>query len=439
MNTTLKLLLGTMLLVGTAACGTSSNDGNTDDNHNNDGIVEVSSSLTADTTWTADKTYILTELIFVEEGATLTIEPGTTVQGDNGSALIITRDAKLIANGTKEKPIIFTSSTMVGQRRPGDWGGLVLLGRAPINITGGENRIEGIDATDERGVYGGTDSTYSCGSLKYVRVEFAGFELSIDNELNGISVGACGSGTTLDYVQVHMGKDDGIEMFGGLANLKHAVLSSNQDDQLDWDLGFSGNVQFLVVQQNPGDADSGFEADNQHENNDAMPRSRPTIYNATLIGTNAASGTQNGMVLRRGTWGLLHNIIVMGFPVAGVDVRDVAGVMGMQMTPPALTIENSLFYQNGANFDADADEDDDGGFDEAAFLSDPARSNKIDVDPMLGAPYNLTAPNFAPAVDSPVASGAATPPAGFDSAPFIGAIPPGGEDWTAGWTSFPAN
>src|SRR5690606_5979573 len=118
------------------------------------------------------------------------------------------------------------------------------------------------------------------------------------------------------------------------------------------------NIQFLAIQQNPSEADAAFEGDNQSENNDALPRSQPTIYNATLIGTNAAAGTQNGMVLRRGTWGEFKNFIVMGFPVAGVDVRDAAGVTGMQMNPPELIIENSLFFENAADFDADAEDDD---------------------------------------------------------------------------------
>jgi hypothetical protein len=438
MKKTLTIVLGSMLIISLAGCGKETDDGG---DGQVDDVVEISGSLTADTTWTADKTYILTGLTYVEAPATLTVQAGTVVQGDNGSALVVTRGARIVANGTKDDPIVFTSSSMPGERRSGDWGGLVLLGRAAINITGGENKIEGIDPSEDRGAYGGgssPDSAHDCGSLRYVRIEFAGFELSIDNELNGLSLGACGTGTTLEYVQVHKGKDDGIEFFGGSVRAKHVLITQAEDDSIDWDLGFNGGIQFLAIQQNPSDADAAFEADNQSQNNDALPRSQPTIYNATLIGTNAAAGTQNGMVLRRGTWGELKNFIVMGFPVAGVDVRDAAGTVGMQMMPPELTIESSLFHQNAANFDADA-EDDDGGFDEAAFLSDAARANKLDVDPMLGAPYDLATPDFVPAAGSPAASGAATPPSGFDPAPYIGAFAPGGEDWTDGWATFAPN
>ena len=133
-------------------------------------------------------------------------------------------------------------------------GGLVLLGKAPINVEGGTNLIEGIDISnpdvpDNGSRYGGDDSAYDCGQLNYTRIEFAGFELTEGNELNGLTLGACGTATTLNYVQVHEGLDDGIEVFGGAPNLKHIVLSNIEDDSLDWDQGFQGNIQFLLIKQ----------------------------------------------------------------------------------------------------------------------------------------------------------------------------------------------
>ena len=395
------------------------------------GEVEVPLSITEDATWSADTTYTLTGLTYVENGATLTIEPGTTVLGGQRSALIITRGSQLIAAGTADAPIVFTSATPEGRRASGDWGGVVLLGEAPVNIEGAQ--IEGIDPALGRTGYGGSDPAHDCGTLRYVRIEFAGFEFSPDNELNGLTVGGCGSNTELDYVQVHLGSDDGIEFFGGTADLKHAVVSGAQDDSIDWDLGWQGRGQFLVIQHRQ-DSDAGFEADNFVDGQDNMPRSQPTLSNLTLIG---AEGSRSpGMVLRRGTWGIIRNAIVMNFPAGAVDIRDPASAAGALAMPPALTVESSLFFDNGA--DGATHFADDETFADLAFFADPARSNVIGSDPALGS-TSVTEPGFVPAAGSPAASGGA-PPEGefFDaSATYIGAFEPGGADWTEGWTAFP--
>ena len=194
--------------------------------------------ITTDTTWTKDKLYTLRGYVFVTRG-TLTIEPGTVIQGDSGSALAIGQDAKVHAVGTAAEPIVFTSSSPTPAA--GNWGGLVLLGKAPINVTGGTNLVEGFATSfGDRVRYGGTNAAHDCGTLKYVRVEYAGFELAPGNELNGITLGACGTATEIDFVQSHLGLDDGIEVFGGTVNLKHIVISAPDDDGLDWDLGWTG-------------------------------------------------------------------------------------------------------------------------------------------------------------------------------------------------------
>jgi hypothetical protein len=430
-----------LFALGLVACGDSTVDNNPDSGVNNQ-IVELSGEITQDTTWTKDKQYILTDLTYVMAPATLTVEAGTTVMGDPGSALVITRGAKIRATGTAAEPIVFTSSSRVGERRSGDWGGVVLLGAAPINVGAGENQVEGIDPSESRASYGGTDSSHECGALSYVRIEFAGFELSTDNELNGLTVAGCGSSTKLDYVQVHKGKDDGIEFFGGQPDAKHIVVTNAEDDSIDWDFGFRGRIQFLLIQQNPAEADAAFEADNQQDNNDASPRSKPTVYNATIIGPRGTSGTQHGLVLRRGTWGIMKNFILVGYPKAAIDIRDAAGVNGMMMNPPELTVESSLFNDNVLDFDDDADKDDDGAFDEAIFLGDVARSNQMSIDPMLPDAFNLAAPNAVPPASSPAATGGATAPNDgfFDaSATYIGAFQPGGTNWAQGWTAFPMN
>ncbi len=395
--------------------------------------------------WTADHTYTLKGYVFVT-GGTLTIDPGTKILGDNGSALTITRNAKIDAVGTADKPIVFTSSSPNPQS--GDWGGVVLLGKGPINVTGGTNKVEGFaDSFGDRIVYGDTtpDATHDCGKLEFARIEYAGFALSVDNELNGLTIGACGSATEIDSVQIHLGLDDGIELFGGTTNLTHIVISQPDDDGLDWDFGWQGKVQFLIVQQKVGRGDKGIEADNNKNDGDLTPRSAPEIWNATFIGSDgAASDPQGGMHLRRGTAGKINNAIVAFFPSFAVDVDDAVPGSVAQFNAGNLAIKNTYFmkgtnataaWPTGFDLVGNPPAENDGGFDEATQIGGDA-TNHVDVDAMLTDPKNLTSPNFKPAAGSPVLTGCGTPPAGMDtSATFCGAI--GTEDWTAGWTSFP--
>jgi hypothetical protein len=397
-------------------------------------FIEVSGEI-GDTEWDCNTNVYLTGLTYVVDG-TLTIGPGTYVFGEAESALVITRGSEIDASGTPDSPIVFTSSAAEGERASADWGGVVLLGDAPINVEGGENPIEGIDPTEDNGVYGGSDPDGSCGTLRYARIEFAGFLFGEDNELNALTVGGCGSGTTIDYVQTHRGADDGVEMFGGTADIKHILVTGTADDSLDWDQGWQGRVQNLAIVQIEGGSDSGFEADNLDGANDSMPRSMPTMYNFTIAG----GGTGAGMVLRRGTWGQLYNGVVMGMPGAGVDFRDEATVAGTE--DGSLTVSNSIFWENGEDYSTDSEEDNDGNFDEEAYLSHADRANQQE-NPALGAAaFDLSGPDLVPPASSPAAEGGATPPDdGFFNtcATYIGAFEPGGDDWTAGWTDFPEN
>lgn len=417
-------------------------------------------TITASTTWDCAHTYILDSPspTFVMSPAVLTIGPGTVIRGNTPqSAIIVTRGAKLVASGTAAQPIVFTSNRPVGMRRAGDWGGVVLLGGASINdsanMTGatGTNQLEGIDSTDMRGRYGGgatADDTHDCGTVRYVRIEFAGYTLSANNELNGLTVCACGSRTTLDYIQVHRGADDGIEVFGGTANLRHAVITQSDDDGLDWDQGWRGKAQFVVVQGPAASGESdptGIEADNDRDVATATPISSPTIYNITVLGPgNAVSIANNrAVVLRRGTAGRIANALVGGFPVSGVDVRDAETFALATGADPQLQFASSILWANGPDgmqhfVDNAADT-----FDEMAWFTAAARMNRVGADPMLAAPFNATAPGFTPAAGSPAATGAATPPNDgfFDAtAVYLGAIAPGAStNWTSGWTAYPAN
>jgi hypothetical protein len=411
----------------------------------------TTAEITADITWSGI-VRLPNEFVFVRPPAVLRILPGTQVVGQPSSALIITRGARIEAAGTAERPVVFTSTTAIapgGTPRRGDWGGLVLLGGATINRSGGdagagENQIEGIDATDARGRYGGTDDNYNCGTLRYVRIDYAGKVLARDNELNSLTIGACGRGTTIDFVQTHRGEDDGVELFGGTVDLKHIVITQSDDDGLDWDFGWRGRVQWLFVQAPASSTESdpsGIEADNDRDANNATPRSLPVIYNATVVGPNPATNTMPGAVLRRGTGVRLFNAIITGWGARAVDVRDTASAALAMGTNPDLQVSNSLFFNNGAMGTTHFIDttDNDGMFNEDMFFRDAARMNRVDVDPQLPAAGNLTAPNLTPPMSSPAATGAATPTDPFfdATATYVGAVRPGATTtWLDGWTSF---
>ncbi len=414
----------------------------------------VMADVSADTTWSCPR-YLLKGKIYVVRNAKLTIAAGTQVLGDanitdlkNKAALIVARGSQLIAKGTKDKPIIFTSSAPAGQRRGGDWAGLALLGNAKINTgmpcAGGaagcrEIGIEGIAADELRAKYGGIDDASSCGTLEYVRSEFAGAELDPGRELNGITFGGCGSGTKVSYVQVHRGTDDGMEFFGGSVSMDHVVLSGNEDDSLDWDFGWTGKVQFLVVHQRRAIGDYGFEGAGSPQGETLEPRSAPTIYNATLLGRPDGG---KAMHLKEGTRGIMRNLIVQGWN--DDVVRFTAKQVDLKMEwPMFLTIENSLFWMNPkwSVETPGTPSDDDMGFDDKGSVEAAARSNKTDVDPMLTVTdlFDGATPNYVPR-NAAVGIGGATPPAGFDAtATYIGAFKPGDAPWTAGWTAYPTN
>lgn len=399
---------------------------------------EVPTSLSGQVTWKAGTTYLLKGHTFLVNGS-LTVEAGVKVVGEPGSSLVITQTGRLEAVGTVDKPIVFTSAKAEGQRAPGDWGGVVLLGRAGLNLP--PQYVEGFVAgIDENTKYGGTEDSHSCGRLRYVRIEFAGFKLRNDSELNGLTVAGCGSGTELDYIQVHRGADDGIEFFGGTANLKHAVVTLADDDGLDWDQGYRGRVQFLIVQQGEGVGNSGIEADNTDKGVDLTPRSSPQVWNATLIGrASGGSARPMGMLLRAGTAGQINNAIVAHFGDQGIDIDGAAAAA--QFRSGALSVKYTLFWDiRGSNSSLPGESDNDGGLVEATELLAPTTSNRF-LDPGLTAARDTRAPSFKPTAGANALnpSYSDSPPGGFfdASARFVGAV--GTEDWTAGWTAYPAN
>jgi PKD repeat protein len=248
----------------------------------------VSADITTNTTWSG--VVLLQNKIYVKNNATLTIAPGTIIRGDKVTqgTLIITRGAKLNAQGTVSQPIVFTSNEAVGNRNEGDWGGVILLGLARNNQPGGVANIEGIVATTDT-QYGGAFDNDNSGTIKYVRIEFAGIALEPNKEVNGITFGSVGSATTVDYVQVSHSGDDSFEWFGGTVNCKHIIAYRGLDDDFDTDFGYRGKVQFALsirdkdVSDAPGDSNA-FECDNDANGTTATPKTRPIFSNVTLVG-----------------------------------------------------------------------------------------------------------------------------------------------------------
>ena len=414
----------------------------------------VSGRITSDYTFTADTLWLLNGAVFVDEPARLTIDAGTEILGrsETNGTLIISRGAQIRANGTAEAPIVMTSDVEVGDRARADWGGLIINGRAPLNVPGGEAEGEG-----GTGVYGGDDPDDDSGHLYYVRVEFAGTELSPDNELNGIAFQGVGRKTEVDHIMVKLNKDDGLEFFGGTVEVKHVICFAIADDSIDWTDGWQGKGQFLIAMQMGDDADNGFESDNNGDNNNLTPRSNPTLYNLTLIGDPydfPGNESDIGMLFREGTAATIRNFIITGFKEAAVDIDHAATFA--QVAQGNLTLESGLVYGNcivdGCVGQFLPDDDAGASVTTADFVS--GASNVHLMDPVLGdpsylcefCPFDLIDPtrNFAPRGSSPAVNGIVEPSLPpndgfFDVASFIGAVgPPGSgqDDWFAGWTDF---
>ncbi|MFN9710591.1 MAG: T9SS type A sorting domain-containing protein, partial [Bacteroidota bacterium] len=297
--------------------------------------VTISGNITSNTTWTSSNTYLISGLVYVAAGVTLTIEPGTVIRGDNSvssSSLIITKNAKLIAEGTLSNPIVFTSSKAVGTRAVGDWGGLIILGRATLNRPGGTANIEGI-ATSVNTEYGGganPNDDDNSGVLKYVRIEFGGFVFNTDQEINGLTLGAVGRATQVDYVQVSYTNDDAFEWFGGTVNCSHLVAYRNLDDDFDTDFGYSGSVQFglsvrdpLLSDQSSGSTSEGFESDTDGTAGTSTPATTCLFSNITVVGPfrgeilsswPSSYKFRRAARIRRGTQLKLFNSILTDFP-----------------------------------------------------------------------------------------------------------------------------
>lgn len=408
----------------------------------------LSGNISTQRTLDAATVYVLQGTVQVQSGGELVIPAGTLILGDQPTQglLLVLRGGRLVANGTADDPIVFTSALPPGSRGKGDWGGVVINGRSNCNFPAGECLGEG-----NTGAYGGTEPDDDSGTLRYVRVEFAGIEISPDNEVNALTLNGVGRGTTVEFIQVHGGLDDGLELFGGTVDFRYVLATDNSDDSFDWSTGWQGRAQFLIVQQDPNDGDNGWEIDNNESDFEAEPRTFGQVYNFTLVGKAApGQGTNQstrGILFRRGSAGVHSCGIVLGFGRAGLDVDDAATVR--LAGNDSLTLTRTIFFDNGRDIQGfaspginfDPDDDADGTTDFEERWATAAGTNNTVQNPMLADPFNRDNPDFSPQAGSPaLAAGCAPPDDGFFSqVAYLGAVADAADTWYRGWTTTAKN
>ena len=423
--------------------------------------VTVNSNITTSRTWTKNNTYILDGRVFVTDGVTLTIEAGSVIKGkvraaQDASALVIARGGKINANGNAAEPIVFTAEAdnlngNLGQSDRGLWGGVVILGRARTNTASGAGNIEGIPTTEPLGLYGGTNDADDSGIFRYVSIRHAGSLLGPNNELNGLTMGAVGSGTVIEYVEVFANADDGFEWFGGTVNCKYLVSAFNDDDGFDWDEGFRGKLQFLFLIQDPSVGNQAFESDGGTTPEDGTPYAMPTIYNVTAIGSGATStnALSIGPIFRDNTGGKVYNSIFHDFrgyafriETESAQAQDSA----KRLAAGDIVIANNIFGTFGA-----------GTTDAQLFLAPnvtaggpapasnytiehiraAAQSNRVNTDPQFVAIDRTRGGLLDPRLraGSPALQLAATAPNDgfFTAANYLGAFTTSG-NWAYAWT-----
>lgn len=392
---------------------------------------------TADRTLSKDTIYTVVGFYFVQPGTKLVIPAGTRIEGDyeTKGAIITVRGSgtrasgQLIADGTAQQPIIFTSERPEGQRSRGDWGGIVLSGLADLNVPGKTGTGEG--ATGAYGPGGSGNNTPknddNSGILRYVRIEYGGTKITSDNEINGLTLNSVGTGTVIEHVQTHMIADDGFEWFGGTVNAKYLVSSGNDDDAFDMDFGYSGKLQFLFAIQDPDLANRGFEIDNDASGSSNEPFTSAIVSNATLVGAGkdkANNEDNDGLYLRRNNKLKIYNSVVTNFRY-GLVID--GGSTKTNAEKGELFVKNSVLS----------------GSKGAYFFSG---GSAADLDPIVTAqnwnistaPVTLTSINFDAPNPIPSAAIAMTPATVgdefFTATTYIGAF--GTENWLTGWTNF---
>lgn len=485
----LSMLLSVSVLF--AATGCSDNDDNggekeidliiVDNVINPDGIQEF--EITGK--YTIKKgTYVMKGWCYVTEGSELTIEAGTVIKGDKDTkaALIIEPGGKAFIQGTKDAPIVFTSAQEPGKRKPGDWGGLIVCGKAKNNKT--TMTIEGGPRTN----HGGTNDDDNSGVYSYIRVEFAGYPFQTDQEINGITFGSVGRGTQVDHLQVSYSNDDSFEWFGGSVNCKYLVAYHGWDDEFDTDNGYSGKLQYLLSVRNPRIADTsvsnGFESDNNSDGSTATPYTSPVFSNVTFIGPigqasdfenttnyitagdmNPNNGSKTGtfqaaMQIRRNSRLSCFNSVAVGYPV-GLLLDNEKGTTHTWATEGELSLNNIIFagmsvvgsdknksWKDFYSVDGKTEDDTRQSFSHTFFLEQTGNVNYESIaELLLGQPNSMeNGANYGPKAGSPLLSQTSATlftsdllkDSFFDKVDYIGAFKSNNasDDWTAGWCNF---
>lgn len=420
-------------------------------------VITVSGDITADTRWYSQAKYHLSGFVYVKNNATLTIEPGTVIRGvsNTKATLIIERGSKIMAAGTADKPIVFTSDKAPGQRATGDWGGIIIAGNAKTNKHddgAGVGIAEGGVGTR----YGGNDDNDNSGVLQYVRIEFPGIPLTstANSEINGLTLYSVGRGTTIDHIQVSYSGDDSYEWFGGNVNARYIVALGGLDDAFDTDNGFTGKIQFGLIIQDPLKSDqsgsNAFESDNDADGSLLTPVTAPVFSNVTAFGPLTVTATlpaetkhEKALHLRRGTMTSVYNSVFAGFP-QGLSIDGQKGNSPTRADQNELQIENTILAGMTVNYVEKT-----GtvavpytAAQQQAYFTAASRNNadNMTVAGVTGAGFiNLTSPNLLPQAGSQLLSGASftnsrlTDPF-FAPTTYRGAF--GTTDWTSGWCNW---
>lgn len=410
--------------------------------------VDDNGEGTGTMTWSNSRIWVLDGFVFINDGQTLTIEPGTVIKGksgsgENASALICASGGTILACGTSSQPIIFTaeSDQLNGNIPPmtrGLWGGLIVLGKAQLNSTPGTTQIEGIPTTEPRGEYGGSDDNDNSGSLCYVSIRHGGTDIGAGNEINGLTLGGVGSGTTIHHIEVISNNDDGIEFFGGTAEVKHAVVAFCKDDAFDYDEGFRGKGQFWVNITDPANGDRGGEHDGGTSPEDGTPYAHPVVYNATYIGRGISEG-KRALTLRDNAAGEYHNSIFIQWG-KGIDIENLnsgedsynrfsdgdvvfAGNIFFDCVIAGTgAVASNLFLVTGAEAGQDA-----------SFQATFSGNTNMVSDPGITTTIS-TSGGLDPIPTGSVSGGIAPSGSFYDAVTYKGAFDPAGSNWMLGWT-----
>ncbi len=480
----LTILLISSVLISLSSCDSGDDDGNGNgDGDPVEGVIGDGSNAYEIKTDVVYKKgiYQLKGWVYVTDGASVTFEPGCIIKGDKATkaSLIVEPGGQIFAQGTASEPIVFTSAQPKGSRKPGDWGGLIICGRAKNN-NGAQLAIEGGPRTQ----HGGNDDNDNSGVLSYVRVEFAGYPFEENKEINGITFGSVGKATKLDHIQVSYSNDDSFEWFGGVNNPKYLVAYHGWDDDFDTDYGFSGKLQFLLAVRHPKIADTsrsnGFESDNNAAGNNLSPKTSCVFSNVTFVGPigqasdfantmeyinggnmNPGNGSKTGlfqsaMHIRRYSQLSCFNSVAMGFPVGLIldnklgDTQSLAtngtlklqNIAFAQMTIPGSDVDGS--FKDEFSSDGGTNVTDSESFSSTFFKAQTGNQVLDNIsDLKLAQPNSMSAnPNWGPTAGSPLLSGAAFTDAllqsDFDKVAYIGAFKSDSDtdNWMKGWTNF---